>query len=103
MASGYLPDCDACQDQSFLEGIVIFSQDGGKGPAQERITPLRELGNRWVMTTTLTAKQRAPVSSGRPCLVFGNMMKPIYRLFDDSRGAFLATLQPNRQGLFPPP
>lgn len=84
--------CDVYRQELFLDGLVITNVVPGQTVTENFYNTLERLGNKWVK---FRYQNDPPIHlPPGPYLYFDKVLKPVFRLYDDTQRAFLAALTP---------
>ncbi|KAK4237949.1 hypothetical protein C8A03DRAFT_44235 [Achaetomium macrosporum] len=91
-------DCDVYRRDLFFDGMVIINPK--LAPMTTAPSCLLEVGAEWLeIRSGKDVEDRPPPG---PYLYANRALKPVYRLYDDTRGAFLIALRPKASGIAVP-
>lgn len=83
--------CDVYSREAFLDGIIITDPAKGRVLSAESVGFLKGAGAKWV-ELTLSGPLADQLSPG-PYLYHDGVLRRVYRLYDDTHGAFLTGLK----------
>ena len=88
--------CDVYSSETFLEGVIITDPAKDRVLSAESVDFLKQAGARWVERTQPLPWPFTEQLSPGPYLYDDGVLKRIYRLYDDTHGAFLTGLKPQK-------
>ncbi|KAK7993000.1 hypothetical protein PG988_001794 [Apiospora saccharicola] len=89
----HFEECDDVYQRNFLEGLVIINTSQRENPPNpECQLHLSALGNKW--TYLAPGRSRVNQLSPGPHYLHEGLLRPAYRLYDDTQLCFLAALKP---------
>ncbi|KAI1052953.1 hypothetical protein LB506_010060 [Fusarium annulatum] len=85
-----LDGCDVYDRNLFLSGVIITTPHRGQAVPQDSWKYLKELGMKWLDVVVEGDEVHLPKG---PYLYTDNKLHPVYRLYDDEKGAFFSGLK----------